>query len=525
MKLRISLLAMAVVVVAGLSGRARADRLDMRLNDKMPDIVEQLKEKYKNVGVLRFRVQEGTNKPTFEAPLSGRLAERIETLLILNNGPVESDALGVIHNAGAEGRKQGVNAWFTSAADRRKLFTAEYPLAWGKKKVKPDAFLTGKVVVSADRKKTTVTLESFDRDNPTKLTTLGTFVLGTDRFVLRDLGHSFVMSRSAKTQLKNLARSRAVTTDDEDDLLVEEVKKQQSPQPTQPQKSQKPQKPQTTQPAGSQVKPDNVAGIKMELLVDDKVVGFREAGGEDKSPIKWLVDSPEAGKPIVFRLTNTTDRRLAAVLRLNGVSTLNEQREDPETSAKWNLPPGAVFTIKGFYRFGEEGTQSRGKKSARRDGEQPAGQPGGQPAGQPAEGTKAKTTYLPFRVLVGEEASKAREQMDDKAGLIDLDVFEMGEKRSDELQISPKGLPPSKEKQARLSYVALRSALLKSSKLKTQVATIARPGGGVVRRELIVADTTPVDANDLKIVDFPNPRLAGRVTIKVVAGDPPVDTD
>ena len=56
-----------------------------------------------------------------------------------------------------------------------------------KKTVEPDAFLTGKVVVSADRKKTTVTLESFDKDNPARLNTLGTFVVNTDRFVLRDV--------------------------------------------------------------------------------------------------------------------------------------------------------------------------------------------------------------------------------------------------------------------------------------------------------------------------------------------------
>jgi hypothetical protein len=526
MKLRVSLLAMAVLVVAGLSGGARADRLDLRLNDRMPDVVEQLKKKYKNVGVLRFRVQEGTNKPTFEAPLSGRLAERVETLLILNGGPVESEAMGVIHNAGAVALKQGVKAWYSNSADRRQLFKLEYPLAWGKAQVEPDVFLTGKVVVSTDRKKTTVTLESFDRDNPARLTTLGTYVINTDRFVLRDLGHSFVMSRGAKAQLRSVATRRATTMDDEDDLLVEEVKKQ-GKQPKQPDKD-KPQttqpdkdKPQTTQPGGgSQVKPDNVAGIKVELLVDDKPVSFREVGGEEKSAIKWQVDSPESGKPIVFRLTNTTDRRLAAVLKLNGVSTLNEQKDDPETSAKWILPAGAVYTIRGFYRFGEETQQPRGKKSSRRDGEEPAGQPGS----QPGEGTKAKAKYLPFKVLVGEEANKAREEMNDKAGLIDLDVFEMGDKRTDDMQISPKGLPPSKEKQARLSYVGLRSALLKSSRLKTKVEVVKRDSV-VIRRELIVPDTTPVDTGDLKVVDFPNPRLAGRVTIKVVPGEPLVDTD
>ena len=34
-------------------------------------------------------------------------------MLILNGGPVESEALGVIHDAGAVARKKGVNAWFS----------------------------------------------------------------------------------------------------------------------------------------------------------------------------------------------------------------------------------------------------------------------------------------------------------------------------------------------------------------------------------------------------------------------------
>src|SRR5262245_39912098 len=289
MKSHISLLGMAVLVVAGVSGSARADRLDKGLNDRMPDIVEQLKKKYSNVGVLRFRVQDGTSKPTFTAPLSGRLAERVETLLILNGGPKESEALGVIHNAGAEAQKRGVKAWYSNEADRKKLFASKYPLAWGTRKVEPNAFLTGKVVVSADGKKTTVTLESFDRDNPARLTNLGTFTVNTDRSVLRDLGHSFVLSRGAKTQLKNLALKRATTADDEDNLLIEEVKKQsdkpQTPQPEKPQTTQ-PGKPQTTQPGGSQVKPENVAGIKLELLVDGKPVSFRPVNSEEKGPIK-----------------------------------------------------------------------------------------------------------------------------------------------------------------------------------------------------------------------------------------------
>src|SRR5262245_11207443 len=154
----------SAAVLAGavlLTGAARADRLDAQLGKQMPDLIGQLKAKYKykNVGVLRFRVQDAGKKESFDAPLAGRLAERVENLLVLGNGPDESKALGVVHDAGHVAARHKIAAWYTNAADRKKLFGQSYPMAWGNKSVTPDAFLTGKVTLSKDRKATSLTLE------------------------------------------------------------------------------------------------------------------------------------------------------------------------------------------------------------------------------------------------------------------------------------------------------------------------------------------------------------------------------
>ena len=73
----------------------------------------------------------------------------------------------------------------------------------------------------------------------------------------------------------------------------------------------------------------------------------------------------------------------------------------------------------------------------------------------------------------------------DKAGLIEMDVFEEGSTEPD-LQVSPRGLPPSKDKVARETYKGLRTALLQSSGLKVKIeeagAGVERTNDGVIIR-------------------------------------------
>jgi hypothetical protein len=80
-------------------------------------------------------------------------------------------------------------------------------------------------------------------------------------------------------------------------------------------------------------------------------------------------------------------------------------------------------------------------------------------------------------------------------------------------------LPPSKEKKARESYVSLRSALIKSARLKTTQ---------VVKREVIVPDPTAQPqptTGKVTLVDFDKPMLVAHLAIKVVPNEPKPDMD
>ena len=98
-----------------------------------------------------------------------------------------------------------------------------------------------------------------------------------------------------------------------------------------------------------------------------------------------------------------------------------------------------------------------------------------------------------------------------------MDVYEEGDApREMASLVSRRGLPPSKAKEARASYLALRSALLKSAKLETQ-NVVENDDGLATKREIIVPDLDAmrrIERPDEK--DFPNSRLSCHLTIRVV---------
>ena len=55
-----------------------------------------------------------------------------------------------------------------------------YPLAWGDRKVKPDAFITGILRTTADLKKATLSVEMFTAADPAKLVKVAEFTFDTD---------------------------------------------------------------------------------------------------------------------------------------------------------------------------------------------------------------------------------------------------------------------------------------------------------------------------------------------------------
>jgi hypothetical protein len=437
---------LAALAAASLPAAVRADQIDKRLNDEMPDVSRHLHKKgYKNVGVLRFRVQVGKKTASFDnAPYNGNMPLRVENLLIMNSGDRETPDVGVIRNAGAAAAAAKIGDWFGNEKERKKLFDVHYLLAWDDKKVTADAFLTGLVSVSSDLKKTTLSLTCFDKDNLEPKEIL-TFTIATDREVVRDLGYSFVVDGKARASMVT-KRSSA----DVDRNVLASV--------------------------NDQAKPDNVAGIQMTILVDEKPVKIQAA--KDEEGPRWQLECPPEDEALAVRLRNVTDKTLAVVLKLNGVSTLKQQTRSPDHCQKWIIRAGKAIVLKGFYT----------------------------PAGD-------KLLMKPFKVLVGEKALEAKAQLGDRAGLMELDVFAEGAESDDDgLEYTAKGLPPSKEKEKEKlakahSYKAVRATLLKDAKLKTETT--------VAQKVVLVPDKEAIKAGKGKEVDFDS-HSVGRLVVKVV---------
>jgi hypothetical protein len=485
---------LALAVAAGLlPTAARADALDQRLFDEMPTIIKKLeKEGIKagsNVGVLRFRVQRGSDRPSFKLPLCGSMASRIENLFVMGDpkhlARDEKEALGVIHDAGAVATRHKVASWYSKPDARKKLFELTYPLAWGEEKVKPDVFLTGLLKTTPDMKTTTVTIQYFTPKS-TKLEELTTFTFKSDRDIAREFGYSFAIPSKARAQL---VTRRSAKGEDVDDLTFEDLPKQdqqdkKDDKDPETEKKQDPDRKPERKPAGKKpkqdttAKPDSVGGVQVLMLVNDKAVPIRQT--TDGDPIMWQVTSPAPGKTVSFRLRNNSARQLGVVLRLNGASTFDEQRDTPEKCQKWMINSGKSNLIEGFYRLIGDG-----------------------------EGRK-KVQILPIKVLVGEDAKRARDVYLDKAGLIEVDVFEEGNEEQ-RLTVSARGLPPSREQKMRESYVSLRDSMIKSAGLKRSM---------VNRREILVPDDTSTKTTDVEEVPFKNPLLVAHITIKVVPAGP-----
>ncbi len=429
-----------------------AGTLDDELREQMPIVMEALKKaKITNVGVMKFRVHEAGKTPRFDAPMCGSLAERVENLLVIHCGPSKTPLMGVIRDPGQVSGQAKVGPWFSEPAEREKLFEMRYPLAWGDSQVKPDLFLTGKLELSKDRGRATLTIESFDRKQPEKLVTIVTLSVATDRNILRDLGYDIGLRLADRVAL---ASHTTVSAEEEDKHLLASYNGRKD---------------------GEGADPNNIAGIVFQVFVNDKPMSCEKKDGG------WILVSPPPKAKIEFRLTNRAGKKLAVAVRVNGLNTINEQTEEPEWCKKWLTEPKKFYRIKGFYAKSE------------------------------------KTTDLsPFVVLVGDNARAARAEYRDAAGRIDLDVYEEGNVVvARESSIVSKGLPPSKEKEARGSYLALRSALLKSAKLKTQL--VKSDEELVAKKEIIVVDKDQISRippPDEK--EFPNPRLVSRLTIRVV---------
>jgi hypothetical protein len=474
----------ALALVLGLSaGAARADHLDAQLNDKGNDIVEVLRKKgVKNVGVLRFRVKEGNRAETFNAgPLNGNLAVRLENVLVMHAGSDEKDALGVIHNAGETAAQHKVGKWHDSEAEQRKLFAVEsYPLAWGNKKVKADAFLTGLVKISSDYKHGTVVIEMMR--TPGKVEKLTEVAFDGDPSLLLDLGKSYSLSKRSLGSARTAAKTR--------DLVFEEVKKRNDTATGDTNPGTGDTNPGTgnsgTTPGGNGDQPVvnkdsiEVGGVEFQILSGGQPVAIKAKDGANNGG--YQIESPEPGKEVVFKITNKTDKTLGVDVKLNGSSVFLEQTDDPANCRVFILKPEEKYrsyTLRGYII---------------------------------QESEDAKPKVAPFKVLVGEEAQKWREsagQLADKAGTLSITVFEEGDQTGTEMLVSARGVKKHQDKAARANLGLLQRSLMKAGHLKRDLK----------QRELIVADKDSMKEVEgiVKSADFTRKTVAiGSATISVL---------
>lgn len=368
------LAAFVVALGLGVSAPARADNIDQKLIEEAPKIMKHLREnKYKNVGVLKFRVQKGDKgTPSYSAgELNSNMAIRLENALILLDDP--KNPIGIIHDASRTAASRKLSS--RDAKGRRGMLEeSKFHLAWGKETVKADAFLTGDVKISTDNKTATVSIKVFDAktENPKEICHFST---KTDHNILSEAGQSWRLSRAVRSK-------RDFDGDKADDAAADNA---------------------TTQDQGKEQQPaQGDEPVKLHVIFDGNEVPLDSDPanpGERRARMIPKKRGPTTTKEISgptqsveFRIENTGKDPCAVVLKVNGQNTLFLQEEEAEKCTKWVLGPGEKYTIKGFY------TEESGKN------------------------------LNPFKVLSEEESKKLEDEWkdNDKLGLIDFHVFQTG---------------------------------------------------------------------------------------------------
>lgn len=329
--------AMVCGVFAALPCPARADAIDDELAKVTGarKILKHLRDQgYRNVGVLRFSVQKGDAKPSFHAGyLNDLMATRLENALIVVQPLDEAKLVGITRGATRVAVKEDPKSSYLSEAGRAKLFSQEYPLAWGVKSVKVDAFVTGKIQFSKDMKTTHVVIETFSAKDPANVVKIAELTPSTDRATLRDIGASFVVTKRSMFLFAAKGLIPEATVDGEVPSIVAA--------------------------AG-----DNLEKIKdyleIEILTDWKIAGPKVVGTtlpiESDGAGNGKIDGPAPGKTIAIRMK--AKAQIGVLLRVNGLNTLNEERYEkssPYEYSWWVLEPGRDYYVRGFAKKDAKG--------------------------------------------------------------------------------------------------------------------------------------------------------------------------
>lgn len=315
-----------------------ADDLEKQLLKAAPTWRTQLQEAgYRNVGVLKFLVQkEGRPGSDQFGELNIRLAQKVELALTITN-PF-TDPLGIVLNASRTAATIA-GASHLSVAGRQKLFEKSYPLAWGNESVIPDAFITGKAILSSDLQTLKIGLAVFDKQGKVN-DNLWRGTIKPDLEDLLDAGQSFAtrgafdggnVKKSAEEQ-KDLATKQAATS-------AVRVEKETSVVSKLTTSSEHPLSPQNLP-----------APVSLEVRYGPNPHALRPQPLEFRNGGAFIPEPGEGQQVVLVVRRKGSDRsRLGVVLKVNGENTLYRQKRPDAECAPWVFEPQLTeFGIQGF---------------------------------------------------------------------------------------------------------------------------------------------------------------------------------
>lgn len=308
-----------------------ADDLEKQLLKQGPRVMDALKERgYQNVGVLKFRIKKGNEASVDQVgSLNMRLTKKLELALVVANDT--RDPIGLIANA-SQIASEIEGASHLSEEGREKLFSQEYPLAWGDEKVVPDAFVTGVALISSDLRTMAVGILGFDSTSEA-LFPIVKFQVALDLEDLLDSGESFTVRgvfddgslSMSQEERKDKATEEALTTSLE---VKQETANESSP-------------------AKSKIHPlaSSDAAVLLEIRYDNEVqeIEFRDGAA--------FVPEPQQGQKVFLIVRRkSSDKRLGLVLKVNGENTLGRQTVADSQAKSWVLEPDRKeWGFQGYY--------------------------------------------------------------------------------------------------------------------------------------------------------------------------------
>lgn len=309
------------------TGSSSSQTITQGMQAAVPGIVKHLNDNnLKTVGVLKFRVKKPGQKTSDSVgPMNSLLADRLELGLVLGNPFDESQQLKIIEGASSHVAKIDGGDHLTDDG-RTKIFSTQYPIAWGDEKASPDAFLTGVVAIHEDNLNATVGILCFTKDGDGLERVGEPFTAELDAASFSESGQSFMLrgvfdhGKVTKTFKEvQVKKQKAIKAS------VKTVKSGQSTWPLN----------------------DSTAPVNLQIMYDGVVMPVELRDGNA------FVKEPRQGQKVELALIRnaSAEGRLGAVLKVNGENSLYRSTVRDLDAPKWILSKKRQRTIVRGYQI------------------------------------------------------------------------------------------------------------------------------------------------------------------------------